>query len=275
MPEVLAMERRVHFPQIVESLSKWNAIILVAVVSLVAFAVGWIGGHIFRPSASADSGLNWPAPLQVVEKTVTVTPEVRPMTNTSRIKVGNVNKHRAAGSWKTGVVNVRRHTDAKIPIPQHTRSLLASSFASLDPSQADSDVNKATAPSATVPSDGAGNILPSSKLPDCSPIAPPPTKVSAAASPDSWQPGALIHKIDPQYPPVALAQKLEGTVKIYAVTSPDGSMKTIRPLSGPRILIQAALEAVRQWRYSPTLLSGQPVESQRYITVAFQITKTS
>ena len=242
-----------------------------AAVSLVAFGVGWIGGHIFRPGASADRRLGSPDPVQLVENAVTVKPELRRTTTTSQIGVANLNKHRAAGSWKTGVVNVRRHTGAKVRVPQDTRSLLASSFASLAPSQADSNVNKVAPPT----SDGAGTILPLSKIPDCSPIAPPSTKVSAAASPDSWQPGALIHKVDPQYPPVALAQKVEGTVKIYAVTSADGSMKTIRPLSGPRMLIQAALEAVRQWRYSPTLLIGQPVESRRYITVAFQITKTS
>jgi len=274
MVEVFATDHRAHFRQTVQSLTKWNLVMLVPLVSLVAFGVGWSGGHIFRPGVSADSGLNSPNPVQLVEKPVTVTPELRRTTNTSQIGVPNLNRHQAA-SWKTGVVNIRRHTGAKVPVPQDTRSLLASSFASLGPSQADSDVNKVAPPSVTVPSDGAENILPLFNVPDCSPVAPPSTKVSAAASPDSWQPGALIHKVDPQYPPAALAHKVEGTVKIYVVTSADGSMKTIRPLSGPRMLIQAALEAVRQWRYSPTLLSGQPVESQRYITVAFQIAKTS
>ena len=269
MAGVFATNLRVHFRQIV------------AVFTLVAFGVGWVAGHVFRRSASPDSGLNSPDAVQAAGNTATS--ELRHTSNTSQIEVADVNNHRAAGSWmgwmeithRSSRTKVRGHTSAEVLVPQDTRDFLASSFASPAPSQAESDPNKEAPPSVTVPSDGPENILPFFKVPEpCSPIAPPPPRTSAAVSPDTLQPGALIHKVDPQYPPAALAQKVEGAVRIYAVTGADGSIKTIRPLSGPRMLIPPALEAVRQWRYSPTLLSGQPIESQRQITVAFQIAKT-
>jgi TonB family protein len=288
-------DRRVHFRQIVQSLTRLvigesgsfpyapaafsamlRNIMWVAVFSLVAFGVGWVAGHVFRRGASPNSGSNPPDAIQAAENTAT--PELR-HTNTSQIEVADLNSHRwpfpnQEPAARSSGTKVRAHTSAKVPVPQDTRNFPASSFASLAPSQAESDVNKVAPPSVTVPSDGLENILPFFNVPEpCLPIAPPPPQ-SAAALPDSLQPGALINKVEPQYPAAALAQKVEGVVKIYVVTGEDGSIKRIRPLSGPQMLIPAALEAVRQWRYSPTLLSGQPIESQRQITVAFQIAKT-
>ena len=269
MAGVFATNLRVHFRQ------------TVAVLTLVAFGVGWVAGHLFRRVGSLESGLNSPGAVQAAENTAT--PELRHTTNTAQIEIPEVNDHRAASYWmgrmevtrRSSRQHVRAHTGTEVPVPEGTGDFLASNIAPPAPPQAENDVNKVAPPSTTAPSNGPENILPFFKAPEpCSPVAPTPPQTSAALSPDSLQPGALIHKVDPEYPPAALAQKVEGVVRIYAVTGADGSIKAIRPLSGPRMLIPAALGAVRQWRYSPTLLSGQPIESQRQITVAFQIAKT-
>ena len=76
----------------------------------------------------------------------------------------------------------------------------ASSFASLGLSQADSDVNKVAPPSVTVPSDGAEYILPFFNVPDLLTHCSAASSNSAAALPDSLQPGALINKVDPDIP---------------------------------------------------------------------------
>ena len=98
---------------------------------------------------------------------------------------------------------------------------------------------------------------------------PPPAQTSG----EGLQSGELIWKVEPVYPPAAIELRLEGTVKMYAVIGEDGSVKRVRALSGPHELIPAALEAVRQWRYSPTSLKGQSVQTTRQITVVFQLAR--
>ena len=62
---------------------------------------------------------------------------------------------------------------------------------------------------------------------------------------------------------------LSGTVRLRAIIATDGSIQHLEVLSGSEILARAAVDAVRQWRYRPTLLSGVPVEIETYITVTF------
>lgn len=69
-----------------------------------------------------------------------------------------------------------------------------------------------------------------------------------------------------------MEEKVEGTVKLFAVIDQDGNIKSVRSLSGPRLLYPAAIAAVRQWRYSPTLLNGNPIQTERQITLVFQLT---
>lgn len=79
----------------------------------------------------------------------------------------------------------------------------------------------------------------------------------------------LIHRVQPNYPAPALAMRLSGTVRLRAVISTDGRVRELTLLSGNPILVRAAMDAVRQWRYRPTLLDGQPVEVETLITVNF------
>ena len=72
----------------------------------------------------------------------------------------------------------------------------------------------------------------------------------------------LIHDVPPQYPPEAGRARIEGTVVLMAVIGKDGSVEDVRVESGLPILAQAAIDAVRQWRYKPYLLNGEPVESR-------------
>lgn len=81
----------------------------------------------------------------------------------------------------------------------------------------------------------------------------------------------LTHRVQPEYPRIAEVMHLSGTVQLHAIIGTDGSVRALEVLSGNQILAQAALAAVRQWRYEPTRLSGQPVEVETYITVKFQV----
>lgn len=77
----------------------------------------------------------------------------------------------------------------------------------------------------------------------------------------------------PAYPRLAIAARTQGTVIIQALIGRDGVIGNLRVLSGPSILVAAAIEAVRQWRYQPTLLNGEPVEVITEIDVNFTLGK--
>ena len=81
----------------------------------------------------------------------------------------------------------------------------------------------------------------------------------------------LISRIEPQYPSLALQTKTQGTVRLHAIISRDGRTTSLDVLSGHPFLVKAALDAVRQWRYRPTLLNGEPVEVETSITVIFRL----
>jgi periplasmic protein TonB len=81
----------------------------------------------------------------------------------------------------------------------------------------------------------------------------------------------LISRIEPQYPAFALQTKTEGTVRLHAIINREGRITSLDVLSGHPFLVKAALDAVRQWRYRPTLLNGEPVEVETSITVIFRL----
>ena len=83
--------------------------------------------------------------------------------------------------------------------------------------------------------------------------------------------GLLIKKVQPTYPAAALRMHVEGSVQLAATIGKNGSINSVKILSGEPLLSQAALEAVRQWKYKPYYLNGEPVEIQTQITVNFKL----
>ena len=81
----------------------------------------------------------------------------------------------------------------------------------------------------------------------------------------------LIHDVTPQYPPEAGRARIEGTVLLLAVIGTDGTVKDVRVESGLPMLAQAAIDAVKQWRYKPYLVDGEPVEVDSRITINFTL----
>ena len=81
----------------------------------------------------------------------------------------------------------------------------------------------------------------------------------------------LIHDVPPQYPPEAGRARIEGTVVLMAVIGADGTVKDVRIESGLPILAQAAIDAVKQWRYKPYVIDGEPVEVDSRITINFNL----
>ncbi len=113
------------------------------------------------------------------------------------------------------------------------------------------------------------------------PPAPTPTARSTpqpAARPTTIHlsridPAALLYCVRPAYPTPARLAHVSGTVRLEAVIATDGSIRELRVTSGPALLVAAAIDAVRQWRYRPTVLNGVPVEVVTTIDVVFTLSQ--
>ena len=107
--------------------------------------------------------------------------------------------------------------------------------------------------------------------------APPKKDADRKAGPARIRQGGnvqaakLIHRVNPTYPPLAAQAHVAGTVRLHAVIGKDGTVREVDALAGHPLLLQSAMTAVRQWRYSPTRLNGQPVEVDTTIDVEYTL----
>lgn len=85
------------------------------------------------------------------------------------------------------------------------------------------------------------------------------------------QAALLVNKVQPLYPPLARQTRISGTVRLHAIISKAGTIQELSVISGHPLLVRAALDAVQQWRYRPTLLNQEPVEVDTTIDVIFSL----
>jgi TonB family protein len=93
----------------------------------------------------------------------------------------------------------------------------------------------------------------------------------AAQNGRNLQVGQLLNLVEPVYPAEAVQQKIEGTVKLHAVIGTDGAIESLAQVSGPQLLVNASMSAVRNWKYSPTRMNGQAIETQEDISFVFRM----
>jgi periplasmic protein TonB len=114
---------------------------------------------------------------------------------------------------------------------------------------------------------GSGNaVFASGNGPKVKVAAPQKVSISAGIAV-----GLLVQKTAPIYPPIARSARVSGTVVIQATISKNGTIENSRAISGPAMLRQAALDAVKTWRFRPYLLDGQPVEVDTTVNVVFNL----
>jgi periplasmic protein TonB len=114
--------------------------------------------------------------------------------------------------------------------------------------------------------------------------APPAPKVQALVAPapapqapsqirvgGEVQAARLMHEVTPAYPPIARQARIAGTVALSATIASDGTVKDLRLLSGNPLLVDAAVNAVKQWTYRPTYLNGKPVQVLTEVDVRFTL----
>jgi protein TonB len=101
--------------------------------------------------------------------------------------------------------------------------------------------------------------------------APPKVEVKKLRVSGGVQASKLISQPKPIYPPIAKQARIQGTVVLAASISKNGTIENLKVVSGHPMLTQAALDAVRNWRYQPTYLNGEPVEVETTINVNFNL----
>jgi periplasmic protein TonB len=117
-----------------------------------------------------------------------------------------------------------------------------------------------------LPGDGAGGVFRGYSATVVHPVVKGPVRVSSMVVA-----GLIIYKSIPQYPSIAKAMGVQGTVVLQATISKFGTIENLHALSGPAILQQAALDAVKTWRYRPYMLNQQPVEVETTVNVVFSM----
>jgi len=100
-----------------------------------------------------------------------------------------------------------------------------------------------------------------------------PAEISSQKLPQgrTLQMGQLVSRVEPVYPEDAKRQGMEGIVKLHVVVGRDGAVLNLEHISGPPLLVKAAMSAVREWRYGQTLLAGQPVETEHDVVLKFKL----
>jgi protein TonB len=115
--------------------------------------------------------------------------------------------------------------------------------------------------------DGRGSVL--NSIMGSGLVLPPPAPVVRHPPVSHMMEGNLILRIQPDYPSLARQARIQGLVVLRAMISRDGAIENLQVLSGHPMLVRAAMDAVRQWRYRPYVLNGEPVEVETEVKVNF------
>jgi protein TonB len=114
---------------------------------------------------------------------------------------------------------------------------------------------------------GRGTVFDS--VPGSDLVLPPPPPAVHHPAVSRMMEGNLVHRVQPDYPLLARQVRVQGQVVLRAMISREGTIENLQVLSGHPMLIPAAVDAVRQWRYRPYVLNGEPVEVETQVTVNF------
>ncbi len=120
---------------------------------------------------------------------------------------------------------------------------------------------------ATGDSRGSGNVI--NSILGSGQVLPPPPTVARHPPVSHMMEGNLIFRVQPDYPPIAREARVQGQVILRAMIGREGAIENLQVLSGHPMLVRAAMDAVRQWRYRPYVLNGEPVEVETEVKVNF------
>ncbi len=253
----------------------WNFAGLVALLAIISLVAGWIAGR------GTFDGL-WDNPQGATSPAKTSRATPAPVSSGAASPISDIEIVDIHNQRWTIPFSPTANTN---PANSHSQAAPVE-WPAFDPSAAAPDIQAPAAgndasqqpnpPEVAASSNSASTPIPSAS-PDPRDLVPPAAKPEQRTAPPAGvlQRGALIYHVDPVYPELAREQNVQGTVKLQVTIGVTGAVRSVVAVSGPGLLIEAARSAVRQWRYTPSLLDGKPVESQEYVSIAFQVSSTS
>jgi protein TonB len=257
-------------------------LLIAAAVILALAALGYVGYGKFGKSSTAPVPQAVATPQNAALPTPAVAPIAAPVAAPSTSQpdpASSVNPAPApkanaaipldkpsAGTGNAPMTRIAIDPEAGTKKPSSAPIVVKSNAAGTKP-QAQSEESAPQLPSPLA--DASANDSNLSGLISESPSLPKPSLATIKVSQGVSQ-GLVIKRVQPKYPPAALAVHAQGAVDIEATIDKEGNVTNVKVLKGDAILAHAAVEAVRQWRYKPYYLDGQPVEIETQITVNFK-----
>ena len=255
----------------------WNVAGIIALLAIVSLAAGWIAGRgTFDGLWDKPQGTASPAKTAGASVALVSAGAGSPIADLEIVDVHNqrwtipfvpaananqANSHGQAQSVRWPAFN----PDAAVPNIQAPAARGVANSEQPNPPEVSTTSNATL--NIPLPSESADPR-------DLAPPAPRPEPQTPRPAP-VLQRGALIYHVNPVYPEFAREQGVRGTVKLEVTIGVTGTVRSVVAVSGPSLLIEAARSAVRQWRYTPSLLDGKPVESQESVSVVFQLPSDS
>jgi len=250
--------------------------IMLGIAAAVVVAAGlYVGITHFSGSTSQEKSTDvvpasTPANVaQAIASTRKTTPAEKPsatLAPSSQPKVAESNKVQSIIDETAGDAHARKSADDEQPdsTPEPAPLMVKGGNMSKRPKVADAPAPSMigmAGPDTTAP---PANLVPSS-APSLRPT------LSTLHVSQGVSTGLLIKKVAPAYPSNALRMRVEGDVELVATISKEGSISNVKVISGDAQLTRAAVDAVKQWKYKPYLLNGEPVEIQTQVTIKFKL----
>jgi TonB family protein len=230
-----------------------------------------------QPDAPAASSASSASNRSQQQPQLSPPPAATSLPNSSSAVAKNTPPHATSTSAPKPADTAALKTSAPSGSSQTTGAAVSSSPspnanlpAAQPPSRSDAS-SPASQPKPPVPAEIVKGTVSVSASPFPSIRVPAELKSQISKQGASLQIGQLLSRVEPTYPEDAERQRIEGVVKLHAIIARDGSIQDIDQMSGPPLLVAAAASAVRQWRYQPTSLDGQPVEATESVTVTFRL----
>jgi len=244
-------------------------ILIAAAVVLVASALGYFGWTKLNPPSSSSQTNFSSQSISAPQKPVPIAPlSVAPSTSSSSQPVASQNNKPSAGLGSSPTIPASTSPEAEVKKTTGSAAIVVKSYKA-GKSQAQGDDSAPQLPNPLAVASASDKNL--SGLISSVPAAlPKPTMATLKISQGVSQ-GLLIRRVQPRYPQNALSMRVQGAVQLEATINREGNISNLKVLSGDAVLAQAATEAVKQWRYKPYYLNGEPVEIQTQITVNFRL----
>ena len=236
------------------------------------------------PSASNNLQVQTPAPQQaaqgepVTRRDPVESPKAANPPNSSPARATLIAERavgRAASSAPASSISIPAQPIQ--PLPQSAPPTTTPLSAAAPPTDSAHPQNDLHATNAPTPAPAAGVatpppiVDPAAATTQAPAAQPEEHRVAAVAPLGRMEPGHLLHSVQPIYPPDAKKQHLEGNVQLRLVVGTDGNVRSIQLVSGAQSLASAAINAARQFRYSPAFLNGQPIEAIQTIDMSFSL----